>query len=219
MFTCFNNLRGKKNFIYFFKRIKEREMRISLNTFSYIPSMRGSQESKSDREIRVLLQPFTENKKAKIPPLNLMKGINPNNNNVFDTFTKIDNVTRQINFVRNQDEWNNTLMEEIEEFNVARSEYETDPTQRNYDHMEEEMGDIFYTAASIAKDSGIDPMEAFKATNRKFYNRINLMERMCAAPEARTPDTLQECKDYQRRALWNAAKRKLYDAQSIQYQA
>ncbi len=201
-------------------------MKISFNTYKLYTIPMGAKKreivpeyGRYDKELASMLAPFAENKKAKVPSLYLMKGVNPNNNNVFDTFTKIDDVTRKINFVRSQQAWNDCLMEEIEEFNVARSEYETNKTEQNYDHMEEEMGDIFYTAASIAKDSGVDPLEAFKATNRKFYNRINIMERMCASRETRTPDTLEKCEDYQRRALWNAAKRKLYDAQAIHYQA
>lgn len=206
-------------------------MRVSCITYNRpIVSMKASETSKpsrissnpaglADNGISRLLEPFAENKKAKVPPLNLMKGINPNNNDVFDSFTRIDDVTRQINFVKSQDAWDECLMEEIEEFKMARLEYEVNKTQQNYDHMEEEMGDIFYTAASIAKASGIDPKEAFKSTNRKFFNRINLMERLCAAPESKTPDSLKDCKDYQRRALWNAAKRKLYDAQGMQYNA
>ena len=175
--------------------------------------------TKGDLEISRLLEPFAENKKAKVPALNLMKGINPNSNDVFDTFTRIDDVTREINFVKSQDAWDECLMEEIDEFQIARLEYEINPSQKNFDHMEEEMGDIFYTAASISKAAGINPKEAFKSTNRKFFNRINLMERLCASPESKTPDSLKDCKDYQRRALWNAAKRKLYDAQGMQYQA
>jgi len=178
-----------------------------------------TRQPRIDTGLGHLLAPFAENKKAKVPPLNLMKGINPNNNDVFDSFKRIDDVTREINFVKTMDAWDECLMEEIEEFKMARLEYDVDKSQRNYDHMEEEMGDIFYTAASIAKASGIDPKEAFKATNRKFFNRINLMERLCASPESKTPDSLKDCKDYQRRALWNAAKRKLYDAQGMQYTA
>lgn len=192
-------------------------MQINFNTYSSIP-MRGT-SSKTTSSIDKLLEPFTQSKDAKVPAKTLMKGINPNNNNVFDSFTKIDDVTRSINFVKSQEDWDACLLEEFEEFKVARREYEADKTQQNFDHMEEEMGDIFYTAASIAKDSGIDPKEAFKATNRKFFNRINLMERLCSSPSTPTPDTLKDCKDYERRALWNAAKRKLYDAQTLQYQA
>lgn len=200
-------------------------MQVRLNTYNQNKNISMCQSRKRnstepsaiDKEISNLLAQFNQNKKAKIPPLKLTKHINPNNNNVFDTFTKLDDVTRGINFVKSANAWNDCLLEEIEEFNVAKSEYEVSKSQQNYDHMEEEMGDIFYTAASIAKDSGIDPMEAFKSTNRKFYNRINLMERMAASPESKTPKLLENCKDYQRRALWNAAKRKLYDAQALQY--
>ncbi|MCD7780581.1 MAG: hypothetical protein LUH05_07920 [Candidatus Gastranaerophilales bacterium] len=200
-------------------------MRVNFNTYNnYSVSMKANTTSrtgngaKSETELKRLLEPFALNKKAKVPPLHIMKGINPNNNDVFDSFTKIDDATRQINFVKSQSAWDDCLLEEIEEFKVARKDYEINKTVQNYDHMEEEMGDIFYTAASIAKDSGIDPKEAFKATNRKFYNRINIMERLCSFSDNKTPSSLKDCKDYERRALWNAAKRKLYDAQSLQYQ-
>ncbi len=193
------------------------------NCMEYVPSMRGKHSDKTnavkvEHDLKRYLDSFAINKAAKIPPLNLMRGINPNNNDVFDTFVKIDDVTRKIDFTKSAEAWNDCLLEEIEEFNVARKEYELDSTKQNYDHMEEEMGDIFYTAASIAKNSEINPKEAFKATNRKFFNRINLMERICASADKRTPSTLKECEDYQKRALWNAAKRKLYDAQAKQYQ-
>ncbi|MBQ9245950.1 hypothetical protein IJ182_06765 [bacterium] len=205
-------------------------MRVSFNTYNTINSISmksrssGPKISKkpvlnAEMEISRLLEPLSINKKAKVAPKTLMKGINPNNNDVFDTFTKIDDVTKEINFVKNHSQWNDCLMEEIEEFNVARREHALNPTQQNFDHMEEEMGDIFYTAASMAKNSGIDPKEAFKSTNRKFFNRINIMERMAAAPDSGMPDSLKDCKGYERRALWNAAKRKIYDAQSKQYLA
>lgn len=193
-------------------------MNVSLNT-GYMPSMQGkrSKGQNINRDISSLLVPFEMNKKAKVTPFELMKGINPNNNDVFDSFTKIDDVTRTINFVKSQEAWDDCLMEEFEEFKVARSEWQDDPTPQNFDHMEEEMGDIFYTAASIAKESGIDPKEAFKSTNRKFYNRINLMERMAASPKSDTPSNLADCTNQQRRSFWNAAKRKLYDAQALFY--
>lgn len=171
---------------------------------------------KQERDIATLLIPFSITKKAKVPALEYMKGINPNNNDVFDTFTKIDDVTRKINFVKTQQAWDECLMEEFEEFKIARQEYQENKTAQNFDHMEEEMGDIFYTAASIAKDAGIDPREALKTTNRKFFNRVNLMERMAITSED-TPDDLAECTNQQRRSFWNRAKRRLYDAQALLY--
>ena len=199
-------------------------MRVSLNINNVSFARNGAarrvhQKTYSENDLQKLFQPFAMNKKAKIPALNVMKGINPNNNDVFDTFTKIDDAALSINFKRGKEFWNSCLLEEIEEFNVARREYESNKTQQNYDHMEEEMGDIFFTAASIAKDSGIDAKEAFKATNRKFFNRINIMERMVLNPDNDMPENIKDCMDYERRALWNAAKRKLYDAQSRQYLA
>lgn len=173
---------------------------------------------KQEKELSVYLESLKKSKHATIPPLNAMKGVNPNSKNVFDTFNKIDDVTRSINFVRTQDAWDDCLLEEMQEFTVARREYQQNPNKQNFDHMEEEMGDIFYTAASIAKDSGINPEEAFRSTIRKFFNRINIMERILKDKAGPEYVDLKDCRDYERRALWNAAKRKIYDAQSLQYQ-
>ena len=192
-------------------------MNISFNTsYATNPAFARNKNQKPERDISTLLSPFSITKKAKVPAMEYMKGINPNNNDVFDTFTKIDDVTREINFVKTQQAWDECLMEEFEEFKIARQEYQENKTAQNFDHMEEEMGDIFYTAASIAKDAGIDPREALKSTNRKFFNRVNLMERMALASED-TPDDLAECTNQQRRSFWYRAKRRLYDAQALLY--
>ena len=145
-----------------------------------------------------------------IPPGELLKGINFNSIHSFDTFTKIDDATRKINFVKSQESWDACLSEEFIEFQEARREYEENKTPQNYDHMQEEMGDIFFTAASIAKDAGVNPKEAFDTTLRKNANRLNLMEKMAKK-------NLSDCTDIERRALWNSAKRKLYDVQAFQY--
>ena len=154
-------------------------MRVSFNTYNSSPiSMGNSKQTTEQRPpISQLLKPFEKSAEATVPPLKLMKGINPNSTDVFDTFTKIDDVTRKIKFTKDQDSWITCLSEELEEFVIARDEYNQDASIANREHMVEEMGDIFYTAASISKDSGIDPKDAFRATNRKFFNRINLMER------------------------------------------
>lgn len=192
-------------------------MQIQFNS-SYMssPAMGNKQTKQGSTNYLDLLAPFSITKKAKVPHLEYMKGINPNNNDVFDTFTKIDDVTRKINFVKTQQAWDECLMEEFEEFKQARAEYQADRTSQNYDHMEEEMGDILYTAASIAKEAGVNPKEALKTTNRKFFNRVNLMERMAILSED-TPNDLAECTNQQRRSFWNRAKRRLYDAQAILY--
>ena len=184
-------------------------MQITLNPTSFNTSMGQAKKFTQKQPISQLLKPLETNPEATIPALKVMKGINPNSSDVFDTFRKIDDVTRKINFTKDQDSWITCLSEELEEFTIARDEYQEDKSVANREHMIEEMGDIFYTAASIAKDAGIDPQEAFKMTNRKFFNRINLMERFCLTDKNK-PDTLAECTDDERRALWNAAKYKLY---------
>lgn len=176
------------------------------------------ERKKQEKELASCLDNLKTSKQAVIPPLILTKGINPNGKNAFDTFDKLDDVTRSINFVKSQKSWDDCLLEEMEEFTVARMEYQQNPSKQNYDHMEEEMGDIFFTAASIAKASDINPEEAFKTTNRKFYNRINIMERLLKLDKNNPERNLRDCRDYERRALWNAAKRKLYDAQTLQYE-
>lgn len=180
-------------------------------------SMKPQKRKPKERQtISQLLKPLETDKYALVTPLNLMKGINPNSSDVFESFRKIDDATRKINFTKDQDSWIKCMSEELEEFVIARDEYYQDKTTSNKEHMEEEMGDIFYTAASIAKDCGIDPQEAFKATNRKFFNRINLMERFCLTDNS-APDNLKDCSDEKRRALWNAAKYKLYGVQAKRF--
>ena len=192
-------------------------MQITFNPTLYNSVSMGQSKKPQPRQpISQLLKPLETNAEAIIPPLKVMKGINPNSPDVFDTFTKIDNVTRKINFTKDQDAWITCLSEELEEFTIARDEYQEDKSTANREHMIEEMGDIFYTAASIAKDAGIDPQEAFKSTNRKFFNRINLMERFCLT-DRNKPDSLAECTDDERRALWNAAKYKLYATNTVRF--
>ena len=195
---------------------------LNLNPNNYI-SMGISKKEKAnqrrkEKKLSQYLQALSSSKSATIPPLTLASGINPNKGNVFDTFEKIDDVTRQIGFIQSKESWNNCLLSEMEEFIVARTEYENNKTQQNFDHMEEEMGDIFFTAASIAKDSGINAEEAFRSTNRKIYNRLNIMERLMQTKPQSQQKNLADCRDYERRALWNAAKRKIVDAQSKLYQ-
>lgn len=201
-----------------FKTGKGEKMEIAFNAYMSSPvSMKAERKNNRYRQpISALLKPFETSKEALVPPLKLMKGINPNSSDVFDSFTKIDDVTRKINFTKDQDAWITCLSEELEEFVIARDEYNQDKSQANKEHMEEEMGDIFYTAASIAKDCGIDPQDAFKATNRKFFNRINLMERFYLTSKSQS-ENLADCTDEERRALWNAAKYKLYGVQAKRF--
>lgn len=68
--------------------------------------------------------------------------------------------------------------------------------------LTEEMGDLLFVAANLARHLGIDPEEALRAANAKFTRRFRAIEAALAA-EGRTPEdsTLEEMD-----RLWDAAK-------------
>ncbi len=70
------------------------------------------------------------------------------------------------------------------------------------DRIEDEMGDLLFVMANLARHLGVDPEQALRRTNAKFTRRFNAVEDALAA-EGRRPDqsTLEEMD-----ALWTAAK-------------
>ena len=72
-------------------------------------------------------------------------------------------------------------------------------------HVEEEVGDLLFTLANIARRMDINPEEALQKTNRKFKDRFELMEERIHS-EGKNLDqlSLQEL-DH----LWNEAKASL----------
>lgn len=66
----------------------------------------------------------------------------------------------------------------------------------------EEVGDLLFTVANLARKLGVDPEAALAAANRKFHRRFDHVEQSLAA-RGKTPDqaTLEEMD-----ALWEAAK-------------
>ncbi|SLN18257.1 nucleoside triphosphate pyrophosphohydrolase [Roseisalinus antarcticus] len=72
------------------------------------------------------------------------------------------------------------------------------------DEIEDEMGDMLFVIANLARHLGLDPEAALRRTNAKFTRRFNAVEDALAA-EGRTPadSTLGEMD-----ALWDAAKRR-----------
>ena len=71
------------------------------------------------------------------------------------------------------------------------------------EHIEEEIGDLLFTIANIARKVGVNPEEALQSTNRKFTRRFEAMERR-VHDGGRNLDQLElEEMD----TLWNDAKR------------
>ena len=66
----------------------------------------------------------------------------------------------------------------------------------------DELGDLLFAVANLARKLGLDPDEALAGTNRKFARRFNAVERELAA-QGRSPAdaTLQEMD-----AIWERSK-------------
>ena len=60
------------------------------------------------------------------------------------------------------------ILEELSEFEAAT----------NYDQQEEEVGDLLFTVANMARHNGIDPEQALRNSNRKFVSRFTNMEKL-----------------------------------------
>jgi uncharacterized protein YabN with tetrapyrrole methylase and pyrophosphatase domain len=69
--------------------------------------------------------------------------------------------------------------------------------------IEEEMGDILFVCANLARKLGVDPETALRSCNRKFERRFRHIEDSLAS-EGRRPEnaTLEEMEE-----LWVAAKK------------
>ena len=88
------------------------------------------------------------------------------------------------------------LHEELRELAEARREKQDDP------HVREELGDVLFTLANLARTLGIDAETAMRQANEKFYRRFAFMEERAAADGKSLSDlTLDELEE-----LWQLAK-------------
>jgi len=69
-------------------------------------------------------------------------------------------------------------------------------------HVTEEMGDLLFVMANLARHLNVDPEEALRAANAKFTRRFRAIEAALAAQNRRPEDSDLIEMD----ALWNAAK-------------
>lgn len=70
------------------------------------------------------------------------------------------------------------------------------------DRLEDEMGDILFVAANLARMLGVDPEKALRRTNRKFDMRFRAMEQSFQA-EGRS---LKDCSLKEMDARWDSVK-------------
>ncbi|WP_425039134.1 nucleoside triphosphate pyrophosphohydrolase [Primorskyibacter sp. S187A] len=87
------------------------------------------------------------------------------------------------------------LLEEARELTEAR-----DKLSQN--EIEDEMGDLLFVMANLARHLGVDPEAALRRTNAKFTRRFTQIEAALAKTGRRPEDSTLEEMD----ALWEAAK-------------
>lgn len=187
---------------------------LHINNFTNSITMKADSK-KNNTTINALLEPLKEDKMALIPPVKIMKGVNPKQKDVFDTFEKIHVRKDIIGYNRTDKQQEISIKEELEEFQEAKSEYLENKNPDTYYHMCDEMGDVIYVTLGLAKASGVNPKEAMNIANTKMYNRVNLMERLAEKDGKNSEDPLKNTTYKEKSEYWTKAKKMIYGALGI----
>ena len=109
---------------------------------------------------------------------------------------KIGKRTHAIKFDwANPEEVEQVVTSEWQEFKAARQE-------NNRAHLTEEMGDLLFSLAQLARHLKIDPEEALRMANQKFLRRFQKMEQLIAKDQK----TLTEMNQSQMDVYWAQVK-------------
>lgn len=95
------------------------------------------------------------------------------------------------------------LKEELDEVQAefdALAAAPQDPAVR--ERLEEELGDLLFVAANLARHAKVDPGAALRRANHKFERRFRMMETLAAADGVRLADLPLDAQD----AYWERAK-------------
>jgi nucleoside triphosphate diphosphatase len=96
------------------------------------------------------------------------------------------------------------LHEEIDEVRVELAALESGEDETAVrDRLEDEIGDLLFVAANIARHAKVDPGNALRRANAKFERRFRRMEVLAAADGVALASLSLEQQD----AYWNRAKR------------
>lgn len=95
------------------------------------------------------------------------------------------------------------LKEEIAELEAAISQHRSANTEQAHSHVREEIGDVLFAMANIARHLHVEPEAALKLTNRKFRRRFKHIEQQLEE----TGRTFESCSLDDLEALWQEAKR------------
>ncbi len=109
---------------------------------------------------------------------------------------RLQEKSKQVGF-----EWENRrqVWEKVKE---EINELETAVNAGDIDHIEDEMGDVFFSLVNYSRFIHVDAENALERTNKKFISRFNAMEVMAAAENKMLHDMNLEEMD----RLWNQAK-------------
>jgi MazG family protein len=112
---------------------------------------------------------------------------------------KIGKKTNEIKF--DWDDYNQVSYKVEEEWQELKEEL-TPHRELNHDRVFEEMGDLLFSMAQLARHLNIDPDDALKQANKKFLRRFHAMEDLMVKANVKLEDMNQTQMD----VYWNQAK-------------
>lgn len=89
-----------------------------------------------------------------------------------------------------------------EELDEVRAEFGRGPVADNHAALEEEIGDLLFVAANLARHAQVDPGAALRRANLKFERRFRAMEALAAAQG----QAFEQLDLPAQEALWQAVK-------------
>ena len=91
-------------------------------------------------------------------------------------------------------------------FEEELAEFKEALTTENKTHQQEELGDLLFTIINLARWYELNPFDALQGTNRRFIERLSMMEKF--APRPLTDYDINELE-----SLWQQAKARLKSEQ------
>ncbi len=139
-----------------------------------------------------------ENSETKIKSKNILDKVEKNIPSILRSI-KIQKKVSSLNF-----DWPNyekVLLKLDEEFNELKSAINL----KKEDHIEEELGDVFFTLISLCRHLSKDPDSIIRKANNKFIKRFNEMENIVEDKNIKWHDLNEK----QIINLWNKAKKNI----------
>ena len=105
---------------------------------------------------------------------------------------------------QNQGNWEDykQVVYKVEEEWQELKEELTPNREVNQDAVFEELGDLLFSVAQLARHLNLDPHDALKAANKKFLRRFHAMEDLIIAQGSNIEEMNQDQMD----VYWNQAK-------------